>query len=74
MKHQIVHYVYQLINFLVDLNGISVTSVYKPPGERFSFNQPPTAVGDQHQVIIGDFNSHSSTWGYATTNTDGKLV
>ena len=29
----------------VDLNGISVTSVYKPPGERFSFHQPLTAVG-----------------------------
>ena len=52
----------------VDINGISVTSVYKPPGERFSFHQPLTAV------IIGDFNSHSSTWGYATTNTDGELV
>ena len=58
----------------VDLNGISVTSVYKPPGERFSFHQPLTAVGDQQQVIIGDFNSHSSTWGYATTNTVGELV
>ena len=51
-----------------------MTSVYKPPGERFSFHQPLTAVGDQQQVIIGDFNSHSSTWGYATTNTDGELV
>ena len=58
----------------VDLHGISVTSVYKPPGERFSFHQPLTAVGDQQQVIIGDFNSHSSTWCYATTNTDGELV
>ena len=36
----------------VDLNGISVTSVYKPPGERFSFHQPLTAVGGQQQVII----------------------
>ena len=58
----------------VDLIGISVPSVYKPPGERVSFHQPLTAVGDQQQVIIGDFNSHSSTWGYATTNTDGELV
>ena len=58
----------------VDLNGISVTSAYKPPGERFSFHQPLTGVGDQQQVIIGDFNSHSSTWGYATTNIDGELV
>ena len=58
----------------VDLRGISVTSVYKLPGERFSFHQPPTAVGDQQQVIIGDFINHSSTWGNATTNTDGELV
>ena len=58
----------------VDLRGISVTSVYKPPGERFSFHQPPTAAGDQQHVVIWDFNSHSSTWGYATTNTDGELV
>ncbi|KAI0212708.1 putative RNA-directed DNA polymerase from transposon BS [Lamellibrachia satsuma] len=58
----------------VDLSGISVTSVYKPPGELFSFDQPPSVVGNQPQVIIGDCNSHSSLWGYATTNTDGELV
>ena len=29
----------------VDLNAISVTSVYKPPRELFSFDQPLTAVG-----------------------------
>ena len=58
----------------VEINGISVNSVFKPPGERFSFHQPLTPVGDQHQVIIVDFNSRISTWGYATTNTDGELV
>ena len=51
-----------------------MTSVYKPPGERFSSHQPLTPVEDQHQVINGDFKSHSSTWGNATTNTDGELV
>ena len=49
-------------------------TIYKPPGGRFSFHQPRTAVGDQQQVFSGDFNSHSSTWGYATTNTAGELV
>ena len=58
----------------VDLRGISVTSVYKQPGERFSFHQPPAGVGDQQQVIIGNFNSHSLTWSYATTTADGELV
>ena len=56
----------------VDLNGILVTSVYKPPGERFSFHQPLTAVGDQQQVIIGDFDSHSSTWGYASYQRENR--
>ena len=54
--------------------NLSDASLLKPLGERFSFHQPPTATGDQQQVIIGDFNSHSSTWGYATTNTDGELL
>ena len=57
----------------VELRGISVMSVYKPPGEGFSFRQPLTVVGDQHQLIIGDFNSHSSTWGYATPIADAEL-
>ena len=26
------------------------------------------------QVIIGDFNSHSTEWGYRSTNDDGTLV
>ena len=46
-------------NLRVDLSGISVTSVYKPPGELFSFDQPPTVVGNQPQVFFGDFNSHN---------------
>ena len=58
----------------VYLRGISVTSVYKQTGERFSFHQPLSAIGDQQHVIIGYFNSHISAWGYATTNTDGELV
>ena len=45
----------------VDLSGISVASVYKPPDERFSFHQPLTAIGDQQQAIIGDFKFHLSS-------------
>ena len=58
----------------VDLNGISVTSVYKPPAGRFSFHQPLTAVGDQQLVNIGDFNSHIPTWGNTTTNQILSLI
>ena len=39
-----------------------------------SFHHPHTTSGHQPQVISGDVNSHSSQWGYATTNTAGGLV
>lgn len=54
------------------LNGVTVTSYYKPPNEKFEFkgNTASTPI----QVVIGDFNSHSTVWGYRTTNDDGTLV
>ena len=58
----------------VDLTGISVTSVYKPPGEQFRCYHPQTTPGHQPQVIIRYFNSHTSQWGYATMNAGGELV
>ena len=50
-----------------------VTSVYKPPPVDLSF--PPTS--SQHnkpQIVIGDFNSHSTQWGYKEINKDGAAV
>ena len=56
----------------IELMGISVSSVYKPPIETFSL---PNAVTDGRvNVVIGDFNSHSVTWGYGETNEDGESV
>ena len=56
----------------IELMGISVSSVYKPPIETFCL---PNAVTDGRvNVVIGDFNSHSVTWGYGETNEDGEKV
>ena len=56
----------------IELMGIYVSSVYKPPIETFSL---PNAVTDGRvNVVIGDFNSHSVTWGYVKTNEDGESV
>ena len=56
----------------IELMWISVSSVYKPPIETFSL---PNAVTDGCvNVVIGDFNSHSVTWGYGKTNEDGEIV
>ena len=46
----------------VQLSGVSVTSFYKPPNEQFEFSCNTTQTSTQ--VIIGDFNSHSTQWGY----------
>ena len=58
----------------VCLSDIRVTAVYKPPNTPFSWARLPASTERQHQVIIGDFNSHNTAWGYPTTNTDGELV
>ena len=56
----------------IELMRISVCSVYKPPIETFSI---PNAVTDGRvNVVIGEFNSHSATWGYDKTNEDGENV
>ena len=39
---------------------------------RWTFLVPPATNCGRRPTA--DFNSHSSTWGYATTNTDGELV
>ena len=56
----------------IELMGISVSSVYKPSIETFIL---PNAVTDGRvNVVIGDLNSHSVTWGYGETNEDGESV
>ena len=54
------------------LNGVTVNSNYKPPNQAFDFQSSTTDT--PLQVIIGDFNSHITEWGYRSTNDDGTLV
>ena len=56
----------------IELMGISVSSVYKPPIETFIL---PNAVTDGRvNVVIGDFNSHSVTWGYGEKTKMVKVL
>ena len=49
------------------------TPLYKPPPESLQF--PPLGQRIKpHIIIIGDFNSHSTLWGYTTTDSDGEAV
>lgn len=58
----------------VELSSVVVTSVYKPPPVDFVFPQPIPKVHGKPQIIIGDFNSHSTQWGYPEMNKDGEAV
>ena len=52
--------------------GVVVHSVYKPPNDQFEL----PALGHRNllHIVIGDFNSHSTTWGYNTTDDNGEAV
>ena len=55
-----------------ELRGITITSVYKPPPTPFVMPEIPPS--GKPKIVIGDFNSHSTQWGYANNNADGDAV
>ena len=55
----------------LELKGVTVTSVYKPPVGAFRMHTLRTS---KPQVVIGDLNSHSINWGYNESNLDGDAV
>ena len=61
----------------VETTQMTVISVYKPPPEPFSWPQQTpldTTQATRPVVIIGDFNSHNTIWGYDQNNADGEAV
>ena len=56
----------------VELSGVIVHSMYKPPPEPFRL--PALGQRNKPHIVIGDFNSHSTLWGYTTTNSDRESV
>ena len=56
----------------VELPGVVVHSMYKPPPEPFLL--PPLGQRIKPHIVIGDFNSHSTLGGYTTTDSDGEAV
>ena len=56
----------------VELPGVVVHSVYKPPAEQFLL--PPLGNINLLHIVIGDFNSHNTLWGYTSTDNDGEAV
>lgn len=56
----------------VELESCTITSVYKPPNNCFKFSEPSNFNNQKFKILIGDFNCHSTTWGYKKSNNDGE--
>ena len=52
----------------VELPGVVVHCMYKPPPEPFRL--PALGQRNKPYIVIGDFNSHSTLWAYSTTNSE----
>ena len=52
--------------------GVVVHFVYKPPNDAFEL--PALGHRNLPHIVIGDFNSHSTTWGYTNTDNEGEAV
>ena len=60
----------ELISF--EMHEVVVHSVYKPPNEKFIL--PALGHVNLHNIVIRDFNSHITTWGYSNTDDNGEAV
>ena len=56
----------------VEMEIISITSIYKPPGVEFKSKETNGCNGHKANIILGDFNCRSNSWGYSDTNKDGE--
>ena len=57
----------------MDTEHINITSVYKPLFASFIWLQTHE-IGTKAGLIIGDFNNHSTNWGYNETDSDSEAV
>ena len=56
----------------VELPGVVVHSVYKPPDEQFLL--PPLGSRNMPHIVISDFNSNNTLCGYTSTDNNGEAV
>lgn len=54
------------------VNEVNITNIYKPPNE--SWSSPPIKVLKHPAIYVGDFNSHSTAWGYNDNDNNGDVL
>ena len=58
----------------VETRHLNIMSVYKPPPTPFQWPENARQSRNKATVVLGDFNSHNTLWGYAKNNEDGEAV
>lgn len=58
----------------IESGNFTVTSIYKPPGEKFGLTRTQNFNNQKTQFVVGDFNCHSTAWGYSETDHNGHLL
>jgi exonuclease III len=58
----------------VEINKCTITSVYKPPLKPFYFEEPENYNSQSIKIVMGDFNCHSTSWGYQETDENGERL
>lgn len=58
----------------MELSDCTITSVYKPPATEFLGANVNNFNKNKINLIVGDFNSHSSQWGYQEDDNNGEAV
>lgn len=58
----------------IKMDKCTVTSLYKPPSAQFTFKKPCNFNAQKINFVIGDFNSHHTSWGYGDTDENGHEV
>jgi hypothetical protein len=61
-----------IVILTIELQACTINSVYKPPGNPFSFQIPTNYHNKDTKIIIGDFNCHNTSWDYVETDDDGE--
>ena len=65
--------IYETVQVTVEIikivmSGVVVHSVYKPPNDPFEL--PALSHRNLPHIVIGDINSHNTTWGYTSTDNE----
>ena len=63
---------YITVNVILNGKNLTICNIYSPPNKMIQLPVPSTNQTDW--IIVGDFNSHSPSWGYKDLNSKGEEV